>query len=122
MEVVTADQRAAARRTASRMLVETHRFLKLPVVLGTQQAWLHIPPFARLEDVLSCALKEPQLFPSSFDNLAAGPSVNAILELGVTVHMRWYLQTVLISPSGLVMMACFLAWAIQRSLALIQLS
>lgn len=26
------------------MLVDTHKFLKLPVVLGMQQSWLHIPP------------------------------------------------------------------------------
>jgi hypothetical protein len=32
------------RRTASRMLVDKHKFLKLPVILGMQQSWLHIPP------------------------------------------------------------------------------
>ena len=86
MEVVTADQRAAARRTASRMLVEKHHFLKLPVILGMQQTWLHVPPFARLEDVISCALKEPQLFPKSFDDLAAGPSVESIFEGGIKIR------------------------------------
>lgn len=95
------------------MLVDKHKFLKLPVVLGMQQSWLHIPPvssslgqtyhqivqrvhgltcwmcvrtrlgriepllqFARLEDVISCALREQALFPKTFDQPSKGPSVD----------------------------------------------
>ena len=86
MRVVTSEQRAAARRTASRMLVEKHKFLKLPIVLGMQQSWLHIPPFARLEDVISCALKEPALFPKTYAEPSKGPTVDAVLAGGLKLR------------------------------------
>ena len=76
------EQRAAARRGASRMLVERHHFLKVPVTLGMEESWLHVPPFARVEDLISCALKEPELFPSSFDKTVGGPTVDGVLAGG----------------------------------------
>lgn len=99
------------------MLIDRHKFLKLPVILGMQQSWLHIPPvsaswhldlpvqphctagmwdshtvctggrtallqFARLEDVISCALKEQGLFPKTFNQLSKGPTVDGTCTFG----------------------------------------
>jgi hypothetical protein len=65
---VVVTERGDRRRTNSEVLTDTHHFVELTVRRAldytTQlETTLCLPPFARLQDVLTCAQKEATLFP-----------------------------------------------------------
>jgi hypothetical protein len=55
----------------------THQFLAVKCTLGIRHAVVHVPPFSRLGDLLSCATKDRELFPRT------EPEIMSLLDFGI---------------------------------------